>query len=75
LRNIEAAAGHWHDNLVRVELLSKFLDKMKFGDDSEKFKYQKLLNACKAELHIAFNDASQIVMNALHEECPDSELM
>ena len=75
LRNIEAAAGHWHDNLVRVELLSKFLDRMKFGDDSEKFKYQKLLNACKAELHIAFNDASQIVMNALHEECPDSELM
>jgi hypothetical protein len=48
---------------------------MKFGDDSEKFKYRKLFNACKAELHIAFNDASQIVMKALHEECPDSELM
>lgn len=65
LRNIEVKAGDWHDNLVRVELLMRFLEKQKRSDDSEKFKYEKFLNACKAELDISFNETSQIVCNAL----------
>ena len=68
LRDIEAAAGHWHDNLVRMELLDKFLDKLKPSDESDKFKYQKLLNACKAELEISFNETSELVRKALRAE-------
>jgi CHAD domain-containing protein len=65
LHEIEVAAGHWHDNLVRVELLSRFLGKMKPADDSEKFKYQKLLNACKSELEISFGETTQMARNTL----------
>lgn len=68
LREIEAAAGQWHDNLVRIELMGKFMEKMKTANNSEKFKYQKLLNACKAELEISYNETSRIVQNALQSE-------
>lgn len=68
LREIEASAGNWHDNLVRVELLNTFFSKMKLCDDIEKFRYQKFLNACKAELDIAYNEATLIVMKSLHSE-------
>jgi hypothetical protein len=72
LREIEIKAGLWHDNLVRIELLERFMGKMKFTDESDKFKYQKLYNACKAELDISFNGTSQIVRNAFL--LPDSEV-
>lgn len=65
LREIEIAAGHWHDNLVRVEFIGRFLHKMKFADESEKFKYQKYLNACKAELDISFAETTQLIQKAL----------
>ena len=68
LRAIEAAAGHWHDNLVRIELLERFMGKMKFTDESDKFKYQKLFNACKSELDISFSDTSLLVRKALLSE-------
>lgn len=68
LREIEIAAGNWHDNLVRVEMLGKFLDKLKPSLDSEKFKYQKFLNACKAELDISFSETSKIVLKAFGSE-------
>jgi len=67
LREIEVAAGHWHDNLVRIEMLEKFINKMKPVDDVEKFKYQKLFNECKAELDISFNMTSQMVRQALNQ--------
>lgn len=73
LREIEVAAGHWHDNLVRVEFLDKFLDKIEPSDDSEKFKYQKLLNAFKSELDIAFAETSAIARKALLQEVTDNE--
>lgn len=73
LREIEVAAGHWHDNLVRVELLDKFLDKMEISDNSEKFKYQKLLNAFKSELDIAFIETLAIARKALLREATDNE--
>jgi CHAD domain-containing protein len=71
LRDIEAAAGHWHDNLVRIELLERFISKMKFIDDSDKFKYQKLFNACNAELAISFSETTEIVRNAILSEIQD----
>lgn len=64
LREIEVKAGNWHDNLVRVELLMRFLEKQKRSVDSEKFKYQKFLYACNAELDFSFNGTSQIVRTA-----------
>jgi CHAD domain-containing protein len=65
LREIEASVGHWHDNLVRVELLEKFMGKSKFADDSLLIKYQKLLDTCKAELDIAYTEAYRIVRSEL----------
>lgn len=68
LREIEIAAGHWHDNFVRIQFMYKFLGKMKFPDNSEKFKYQKFLTACNAELDISFTDTNRIVQKALWPE-------
>lgn len=68
LREIEAAAGHWHDNLVRIELLDKFMDKIKSAGEKEKLKYQKLYNACKSELDISYNATSVIVQEAFVTE-------
>ncbi len=65
LREIEAIAGNWHDNLVRIEMLDRFISKVKFADDSEKFKYQKLYNACKSELDISYNEAFGIMRKTL----------
>jgi CHAD domain-containing protein len=68
LHEIEVAAGHWHDNLVRIELLGKFMDNIKFADVSDKFKYQKLFNACKSELELSFGETSEIVRKAIRLE-------
>jgi CHAD domain-containing protein len=72
LREIEASVGHWHDNLVRVELLEKFMKKSNFADDSLMLKYQKLLDACKAELDSAYAEAYRIVRSELVSEQPES---
>jgi CHAD domain-containing protein len=64
LREIEAIAGHWHDNLVRIEMLDKFISKVKFADESEKFKYQKLYYACRSELDISSGETFLIVQKA-----------
>lgn len=71
LREIEVAAGNWHDKLVRIESIEKCINKMKFTDESEKFKYQKLYNACKAELDISFSETSLLVRKALLPESQD----
>ncbi len=65
IREIEAAAGYWHDNLVRIELLVRFMGKFQETDKSELFKYQKLVNACQAELDIAYDAACIIVIREL----------
>jgi CHAD domain-containing protein len=74
LRDIEVTAGNWHDNLVRIELLRKFLDTAKITDDSEKFKYQKLLNACKSELDISFSETLGLVRKALRSEVSEIKI-
>jgi len=65
LREIEVAAGDWHDNLVRIVLLGKFMEKKKFIADSLEFKYKELFNSCKSELDTAYNMAYGIVRNTL----------
>lgn len=65
LREIEVAAGQWHDYLVRVEMLKSFVEKIDPLDSVNKFKYQKLLNACQAELEISFIETSQLVRRSL----------
>ncbi|MDO9256474.1 MAG: CHAD domain-containing protein [Bacteroidales bacterium] len=64
LHEIEVAAGHWHDNLVRIKLLGKFMEKLKSDDNIEKFKYQKLYDACKSELDISYGETYRIVRKA-----------
>ncbi len=73
LHEIEVAAGHWHDNLVRIELLCKFMDKIKAEDEIEKFKYQKFYDICKSELDLSYNETYRLVRNALGSIHPDSE--
>ena len=70
LREIEASVGHWHDNLVRVELLEKFMGKSTFADNSQIVKYQKLFNSCKEELDIAYSEAYRVVRSELLSELP-----
>ena len=66
LHKIETSVGNWHDNLVRVELLDKFMGKSDYEADSQLLdKYQKLFKSCKAELNVAYKDAYRIVRNEL----------
>lgn len=73
LKEIEVAAGHWHDNLVRIELLGKFMETIKAEDETEKFKYQKLYSACKSELDISYSETYRIVRKALSSIYPELE--
>jgi CHAD domain-containing protein len=68
LREIEVAAGNWHDNLVRVELLNRYMEKIESGNDSDKFKYKKLYYACKSELDISYNETLRMVRKELNSE-------
>ncbi len=66
LHKIETSVGNWHDNLVRVELLDKFIGKSDFEADSQLLaKYQELFKYCKAELNVAYKDAYRIVRDEL----------
>jgi CHAD domain-containing protein len=65
IREIEVAAGQWHDNLVRIELLNRYMEKIDPDNSTDKFKYQKLLNACKAELDISYSETLTIVRKAI----------
>jgi len=68
LREIEAAAGQWHDNLVRIEFLNRYMEKIESGNYPDKFKYRKFFNACKSELDISFNETLRIVRKELNSE-------
>lgn len=57
LREIETVTGHWHDCLVKVELLNRCLEKLQLTDTLDVLKYQKLMSTSNSELHIAYQDA------------------
>lgn len=65
LREIEAATGHWHDSLVKVELLSKCMGKMQSIDNTTMLKYKKFLSTCNSELHNAYQEACRVVKQEL----------
>lgn len=65
LREIEAAAGDWHDNLIRIELLGRFLEKLKQSDNPSLLKYQQLVDECSAELETFYNSACEVVKGKL----------
>ena len=66
LHKIETSVGHWHDNLVRVELLGKFIRKSYIENDLLlSIKYQELFEICKSELDIAYKDAYCITRSEL----------
>jgi CHAD domain-containing protein len=73
LREIEAAAGQWHDNLVRIELLNRYMEKIESGNDADKFKYKKLFDACKSELDISYAETLAIVRNAVNPHSLEEE--
>ena len=66
LRKIETSIGNWHDSLVRVELLEKFMRKSCLKADLQLFaKYRELFKACKVELNTVYNEAYNIVRSEL----------
>ncbi len=62
LREIEVAAGHWHDCLIRVELLGMFFDRLDETDQDLILKYRSLPELFKSRLDEAYNVASKLCM-------------
>lgn len=65
LREIEAVAGYWHDNLVKLELLGKCMEKLHFEDEQSRHKYEKFYNECKTALDSAYFEACRVVRSCL----------
>lgn len=65
LREIEAAAGEWHDNLIRTELLGRFLEKFQKSDKPDLFKYQQLADFFSDELESFYDNACKVVKEKL----------
>jgi CHAD domain-containing protein len=65
LREIETAAGLWHDNLVRVEYLSRCIEKVALTDNTELLKYQKFIESCNNDLKSAYLHTCAIVKSHL----------
>ncbi len=61
MRRIEIATGRWHDTLVKVEMLNKYLARLKTGDQSVLVKYQDLKNAFRAEVDATYQHACLLV--------------
>lgn len=61
MRKIEVASGRWHDILVKVELLHRFLDKLEDGENAVTVKYKKLLELCILERDNAYAEACRVV--------------
>ncbi len=60
LREIEVAAGHWHDCLVGVELLGIFIDGLDENDQDLILKYRSLPELFKSRLDEAYNVACKL---------------
>ncbi len=65
LRKIETVAGKWHDYLVRIELLERFIKKYEHSDHSDSIKYQAFLTDCKKELELAYKNACRVVKHEM----------
>lgn len=74
LRDIEAAAGFWHDSLIRVEYLGKCLEKVRLTDSEDVLKYHELATAFKNGLNVAYEQVCQISKRILLSESQKFEL-
>jgi len=63
LKEIETATGNWHDNLIRIELLKKFMRKISEKDGTLFFHYQNLSETFINMLNQAYAHACQVVKN------------
>jgi CHAD domain-containing protein len=61
MRKIEVASGRWHDSLVRVEMLHKFLDRMEGMKKPVEDRYKRLLDICVSEKDEAYAEACRVV--------------
>jgi CHAD domain-containing protein len=61
LYEIEVCTGNWHDCLVRVDLVEKFVDKKLISEKSVQVKYQNLLNSFSVELDAAYESACKMI--------------
>ena len=73
LRKIETVAGKWHDYLVRIELLERFIKKYEHSDQSDSIKYQAFLTDCKKELELAYKNACRVVKHEMKTKIIDPE--
>jgi len=65
LKEIETATGNWHDNLIRIELLKKFMRKISKKDDTLFLHYQNLSATYTNMLSQAYVHACQVVKNEI----------
>lgn len=65
IKEMETAIGHWHDNVIRVELLGRFIMKMKESENTELWKYQQLASECSFEMNDLYNKACEIAKEKL----------
>lgn len=65
LKDIENAVGNWHDNLIRIEFIERFVKKIKDNDEAIVLKYQGLAEFSKTSLDEAYENASQVVKTKL----------
>ena len=63
LKEIETATGNWHDNLIRIELLMKWIRKNANKNDTNSLHYQSLLGTFSNMLNQAYDHACWVVKN------------
>jgi CHAD domain-containing protein len=65
LREIDVAAGHWHDKLLRIELLGRYIETMQESNEQTTRHYHELMDVCFLELDVAYEEACSIVKSKL----------
>ena len=65
LKDIENAVGNWHDNLIRIKFINRFMKKIKNDDEVIVLKYKGLAEYCLASLTEAYEKSSQLVKTKL----------
>jgi CHAD domain-containing protein len=65
LKDIENAVGNWHDNLIRIEFIERFMKKIKNRDEVIVLKYKGLAEFSHSSLDEAYGKACQVVKSKL----------
>lgn len=65
LKEIDVTAGDWHDKLLRVDLLNRFLAGRHKPEIALVPEYQKFLDVCMAETESAYAETCQVVKRIL----------